>query len=59
MLIENGIPLSLAEKLTLVDDLRALKATGADVRAMLLKLSSEAEPVIASTAFAALRAVPN
>lgn len=58
MLLESGIPLTLAEKLVLVEDLRALKATGPDVKAILLKLSNESEPVIASTAFAALRAIP-
>jgi hypothetical protein len=60
MLMENGLPLlTLPEKLTLVQDLRALKATGPEVKAMLLKLSTESEPVIANAAFAALRAIPN
>jgi hypothetical protein len=50
--------LTLAEKLTLVEDLRALRATGAEVKAVLLRLSNEVEPVVATTAFAALRVVP-
>ncbi len=58
-LLDTGLSaLTLAEKLTLVEDLRAQKASGAEVRALLLKLSNEAEPVVASTAFAALRVVP-
>ena len=51
--------LTLGEKLTLVEDLRALKASGPEVKAILRKLSNESEPVIASAAFAALRAIPN
>ena len=55
----GGLPfLTLAEKLTLVEDLRALKASGPEVKATLRRLSNESEVVIASTAFAALRAVP-
>jgi hypothetical protein len=57
-LLEAGLPLTLAEKLTLVEDLRALRATGAEVKAVLLRLSNEVEPVVATTAFAALRVVP-
>lgn len=58
-LLDTGLSaLTLAEKLTLVEDLRAQKASGAEVKAVLLKLSNEAEPVVASTAFAALRVVP-
>jgi alanyl aminopeptidase len=57
-LLDSGIPLTLAEKLVLVDDLRALKGTGPEVRSILLKLSNESEPAIATAAFAALRAVP-
>jgi alanyl aminopeptidase len=57
-LLEAGLPLTLAEKLTLVEDLQALRATGQEVKAVLLKLSNEAEPVVATTAFAALRVVP-
>lgn len=53
---DTALPeLSLAEKLTLVDDLRATKTSGSEARAILLKLSSEAEPVISSGAFAALK----
>jgi hypothetical protein len=59
MLLDNGLPsLTLAEKLTLAEDLRALKASGPEVKAILLKLSNESEPVVANTAFSALRAIP-
>jgi alanyl aminopeptidase len=60
VLLDEAIPfLSLAEKLTLVEDLRALKASGPEVKAILRKLSNESEQVVASTAFAALRTMPN
>jgi alanyl aminopeptidase len=60
VLLEAAMPvLTLAEKLTLAEDLRALKASGPEVRAILLKLSNEPEPVVANTAFAALRGIAN
>ena len=59
-MLDGAIPfLTLAEKLTLVEDLRALKASGPEVKGILRKLSNESEQVIASTAFAALRTMPN
>jgi hypothetical protein len=42
-----------------VEDLRALKAYGPEVKAILRKLSNESEQVVASIAFAALRTIPN
>ena len=60
VLVDHGLSLlTLAEKLTLVQDLRALKATEPEAKAVLLKLSVELEPVVSNAAFGALKAIPN